>query len=90
MSPPVKLYAYAVAPSCRRVRMYLAGKGVGMWSLRADFNRMMNVGGCFQHSSGIFADRMKTFPDFGKECGNRAVRFFEVPDRHLSENQYLV
>lgn len=154
----MRIYEYAAAPNCRRVRMYLAEKGievayvpvditggenlsaeyrsrdvngkvpvlelddgnciaesvaiqryfeelypepplfgrdpqekarVEMWNRRADFNMMMNVGGCFQHSSGFFADRMKTFPEFGEECGNKAIKFFEVLDRHLSECEYL-
>lgn len=154
----MKIYEHTVAPNCRRVRMYLAEKGldveyvpvditrgenltaeyrtrdvnakvpvlelddgssiaesvaiqryfeelhpepplfgrdpkekarVEMWNRRADFNMMMNVGGCFQHSSGIFADRMKTFPDFGEECGNKTVQFFGVLDQHLSDNEFL-
>lgn len=154
----MKIYEHAVAPNCRRVRMYLAEKGldieyvpvditrgenltaeyrtrdvnakvpvlelndgssiaesvaiqryfeelhpepplfgrdpeekarVEMWNRRADFNMMMNVGGCFQHSSGIFADRMKTFPDFGEECGNKTAKFFGVLDQHLSDNEFL-
>lgn len=155
----MKIYQYAVAPNCRRVRMYLAEKGldmeyvpvditkgenltegyrrmdanakvpvlelddgsyiaesvaikryfeelhpepplfgrdakekvlVEMWHRRADFNMMLNVGGCFQHSSGFFADRMKVFPDFGKDCGKKVLKFFQVLDEHLADNQYLV
>lgn len=156
----MKIYEYASAPNCRRVRMYLAEKGIAdveyvpvdlaqgenlteeyrrkdanakvpvlelddgsciaesvaiqryfeelhpepplfgrdardkalveMWNRRADFNMMLNVGMCFQHSSGFFADRMAVFPDYGEDCGKKVLKFFEVLDQHLADNQYLV
>ncbi|MFC6632093.1 glutathione S-transferase family protein [Microbulbifer taiwanensis] len=155
----MKIYEFASAPNCRRVRMYLAEKGIDMeyvpvdlakgenlseeyrskdvnakvpvlelddgsciaesvaiqryfeelqpqpplfgrdakekalvemWTRRADFNMMLAVGMCFQHTSGFFADRMAVFPDFGEDAGKRALKFFDVLDRHLANNQYLV
>ena len=155
----MKIYEYAQAPNCRRVRMFLEEKGIDveyaqvdiakgenltrefrsrdvnakvpvlelddgthiaesvaiqryfeeqhpnpplfgrdatekahveMWNRRADFNMMFNVGMCFQHSSGFFADRMEVFPEFGKEAGRKALEFFSVLDRHLAGNRYLV
>ncbi|MCX2801869.1 Glutathione S-transferase [Microbulbifer thermotolerans] len=156
----MKIYEFASAPNCRRVRMYLAEKGIDniefvqvditkgenltedyrrrdingkvpvlelddgtciaesvaiqryfeelypepplfgrdpkekalveMWHRRADLNMMMNIGGCFQHGTGFFKDRMKVFPDFGEECGKKALQFFDLLDHHLADNQYLV
>ena len=155
----MKIYEYAGAPNCRRVRMYLAEKGlevdyvpvdiargenlsaefrtkdvnakvpvleledghciaesvaiqryfeelhpepalfgrdakekalVEMWNRRADFNMMSNVGMCFQHTSGIFKDRMNVFADFGEDAGKKALKFFDVLDQHLSDHEYLV
>ncbi|MBB3060351.1 glutathione S-transferase family protein [Microbulbifer rhizosphaerae] len=155
----MKIYEYASAPNCRRIRMYLAEKGIDMdylpvdlakgenltkeyrckdvnakvpvleledgsciaesvaiqryfeelhpepplfgrdpkekalvemWNRRADFNVMLTVGMCFQHTSGFFADRMKVFPEFGEESGKKALKFFQVLDNHLAENRYLV
>ena len=154
----MKIYEYASAPNCRRVRMFLAEKGleveyvpvditkgenltaefrtkdvnakvpvlelddgsciaesvaiqryfeelqpepalfgrnpleraqVEMWNRRADFNMMINVGMCFQHTSGIFADRMKVFPEFGEDAGERVQKFFGALDQHLSDHEYL-
>lgn len=155
----MKIFEYASAPNCRRVRMYLAEKGieveyvpvditkgenlteeyrrkdvnakvpvmelddgshiaesvaiqryfeelnpepplfgrdakekalVEMWLRRADMNMMLNVGGAFQHASGFFADRMKTFPDYGEECSRKVIKFFDVLNNHLADNKYLV
>jgi glutathione S-transferase len=155
----MKIFEYASAPNCRRVRMYLAEKGltaeyvpvdlakgenlseeyqrrdinkkvpvlelndgthiaesvaiqryfeelhpepplfgrdakekalVEMWNRRADFNMMLTVGLCFQHTSGFFSDRMKVIPEFGDECGKKTLEFFDVLDAHLANNQYLV
>ncbi|WP_346836781.1 glutathione S-transferase family protein [Microbulbifer sp. SAOS-129_SWC] len=155
----MKIYEYAAAPNCRRVRMYLAEKGldidlvpvditkgenlsaeyrqrdinakvpvlelddgshiaesvaikryfeelhpqpplfgrdpqekalVEMWNRRADFNMMFNVGMCFQHTSGAFADRMKVFPEFGEEAGRKTSKFFDVLDHHLANSEFLV
>ncbi|SDJ54234.1 glutathione S-transferase family protein [Microbulbifer yueqingensis] len=155
----MKIYEYAQAPNCRRVRMFLAEKGiegvefvpvdiargenrtddyrrkdfngkvpvlelddgttiaesvaikryleelypeqplfgrdakerarVEMWNRRAEFNLMVNVGMCFQHTTGFFADRMTTFPEYGEECGRKALAFFDELDRHLADNRYL-
>lgn len=63
---------------------------VEMWNRRADFNMMLSVGMCFQHTTGFFADRMKVFPEFGEENGKEVLAFFQVLDRHLADNRYLV
>ncbi|GAA5525398.1 disulfide-bond oxidoreductase YfcG [Microbulbifer aestuariivivens] len=155
----MKIYEFAQAPNCRRVRMFLAEKGIDMdyvqvdigkgenlseefrrrdpnakvpvlelddgtciaesvaikryfeelnpepalfgrdplekalvemWVRRGDLNLMLNVGMCFQHTTGFFADRMTIFSDFGEESGKKALEFFSVLDQHLRENQYLV
>ncbi|WP_237058613.1 glutathione S-transferase family protein [Microbulbifer sediminum] len=155
----MRIYEYAQAPNCRRVRMFLAEKGiedvefvpvdiargenrtdeyrrkdfngkvpvlelqdgtaiaesvaikryfeelhpekplfgrdphekavVEMWVRRAEFNLMFNVGMCFQHTTGFFADRMNTFPDYGEDCGSKARAFFEQLDQHLENNRFL-
>lgn len=63
---------------------------VEMWNRRSDFNMMLNVGMCFQHSSGFFADRMKVIPEYGEECGRKARDFFDVLNAHLAHNRFLV
>ncbi|MEW5248186.1 glutathione S-transferase family protein [Microbulbifer sp. 2201CG32-9] len=63
---------------------------VEMWNRRADFNLMFNIGMNFQHSSGFFADRMELFPEFGRECGRKAMQFLSTLDQHLASSPYLV
>lgn len=60
-----------------------------MWQRQVEFCLFMQVGMCFQHSTGYFKDRMTPVPEFGKEAGINAVKFLRVLEQRLSASQYI-
>lgn len=62
---------------------------IAQWQQRAELYLFMQVGMCFQHSTGYFKDRMNPIPEFGKEAGLNAQKFMHLLDQHLAENHYL-
>jgi glutathione S-transferase len=62
---------------------------IAQWQQRAELYLFMQVGMCFQHSTGYFKDRMNPIPEFGKEAGLNAKKFMHLLDQHLAENHYL-
>lgn len=62
---------------------------VEMWDRIADYNMMLPVGMCFQHTTGVFKDRMTPFPEFGANCGEQVQKFFTKLDAHLEHNEFL-
>lgn len=62
---------------------------IGQWQQRAEVYLFMQVGMCFQHTTGYFKDRMNPIPEYGKEAGINAQKFLHVLDQHLADNQFL-
>lgn len=62
---------------------------IAQWQQRAELYLFMQVGLCFQHSTGYFKDRMNPIPEFGIEAGINAQKFMRVLDEHLSEQRFL-
>jgi glutathione S-transferase len=62
---------------------------IGQWQQRAELYLFMQVGMCFQHTTGYFKDRMNPIPEYGKEAGINAQKFLHVLDQHLADNQFL-
>ena len=59
------------------------------WQQRAELYLFMQVGMCFQHSTGYFKDRMTPVPEYGKEAGINAQKFLHMLNKHLADNIYL-
>ena len=59
------------------------------WQQRAELYFFLQVGMCFQHSTGYFKDRMTPVPEYGKEAGINAQKFLHMLDKHLAEHTYL-
>lgn len=65
-------------------------KGVIMqWARQVEFGLFMQVGMCFQHSTGYFKDRMTPVPEFGAEAGKNAAKFLRLLDRRLGESEFI-
>ncbi|MET1219542.1 MAG: glutathione S-transferase family protein [Glaciecola sp.] len=65
-------------------------KGIIMqWQQRAELYLFMQVGMCFQHTTGYFKDRMNPVLEYGKEAGINAQKFLHMLDKHLADNEYL-
>lgn len=59
------------------------------WQQRAELYLFLQVGMCFQHSTGYFKNRMTPVPEYGKEAGINAQKFLHMLDKHLAEHTYL-
>jgi glutathione S-transferase len=74
---------------------YLFGKSalekgqIMMWQRQVELCLFMQIGMCFQHSTGYFKDRMTPVPEFGKESGINAAKYLNVLEARLGENEYI-
>jgi glutathione S-transferase len=50
---------------------------------------MFQVGMCFQHTTGYFKDRMVPVPEYGKEAGISASKYFNILERRLELNEFI-
>jgi len=62
---------------------------IAQWARQVEFGLFMQVGLCFQHSTGYFKDRMTPVPEFGKEAGINASKFMHLLDKRLSDSTYI-
>ena len=62
---------------------------IAMWARQVEFGLFMQVGMCFQHSTGYFKDRMTPVPEFGAEAGKNVAKFFKLLERRLAESTYI-
>ncbi|CAM3775160.1 glutathione S-transferase family protein [Parendozoicomonas haliclonae] len=62
---------------------------VEMWQRLCDIYFMLQVGMCFQHTTGYFKDRMTPVPEWGVEAGKNAVKFLSVVENQLADNTYV-
>lgn len=59
------------------------------WQRLVEFNFLVPVGMCFQHSTGYFRDRMTPVPEFGKVSGEMALTFLDKLEQRLGESTYV-
>lgn len=59
------------------------------WQRLVEFNFLVPVGMCFQHSTGYFRDRMTPVPEFGKVSGEMALGFLDKLEQRLGESTYV-
>ena len=62
---------------------------ISMWQRQVEFAFMMQVGMCFQHTTGYFKDRMTPVPEFGKEAGINAAIYLNILERRLGEKEFI-
>ncbi|WP_370244607.1 glutathione S-transferase family protein [Alteromonas abrolhosensis] len=62
---------------------------ISMWQRQVEFAFMMQVGMCFQHTTGYFKDRMTPVPEFGKEAGINAAKYLNILERRLGEKEFI-
>ena len=63
---------------------------VEQWLRWLEFFFFMPTGMCFQHTSGVFKDRMNPIPEWGEECRKGVEKFFDFLDQHLEGREYIV
>ena len=62
---------------------------ISMWQRQVEFAFMMQVGMCFQHTTGYFKDRMTPVPEFGKEAGINAAKYLNILEHRLGEKEFI-
>ena len=62
---------------------------IEMWQRQVEFGLFMQVGMCFQHTTGYFKDRMTPVPEFGTVAGKTAQGYLKLLERRLSESEFI-
>jgi glutathione S-transferase len=62
---------------------------ISMWQRQVEMALMLQVGMCFQHTTGYFKDRMVPVPEYGKEAGINASKYFNILERRLELNEFI-
>jgi len=62
---------------------------IDMWQRQVEFGLFMQIGMCFQHSTGYFKDRMTPVAEYGKVAGQDAIKFLEILNARLANNEYI-
>lgn len=62
---------------------------IAMWQRQVEFCLMMQIGLCFQHTTGYFKDRMNPIPAFGEEAGLNASKYLSILERRLADTPYI-
>lgn len=63
---------------------------VEQWLRWLEFFFFMPTGMCFQHTSGVFKDRMNPIPEWGEECRKGVEKFLHFLDKQLEGREYIV
>lgn len=62
---------------------------IEMWQRQVEFGLFMQIGMCFQHSTGYFKDRMTPVPEYGPVAGQVAKSYLKLLERRLSESEFI-
>lgn len=62
---------------------------VAMWQRQIDLCLFMQIGMCFQHSTGYFKDRMTPVPEYGKVAGENARKYLNVLNKRAAEQPFM-
>ncbi|MCW8109187.1 glutathione S-transferase family protein [Alteromonas ponticola] len=60
-----------------------------MWERQVELALLLQIGMCFQHTTGYFKDRMTPVPEYGKVAGENATQYMKLLDRRLAQSQYI-
>ncbi|NMH60936.1 glutathione S-transferase family protein [Alteromonas ponticola] len=60
-----------------------------MWERQVELALMLQIGMCFQHTTGYFKDRMTPVPEYGKVAGESALKYMKLLDRRLAESTFI-
>ena len=62
---------------------------IEMWQRQVEMGLFMQVGMCFQHSTGYFKDRMTPVAEYGAVAGQAASSYLEILDKRLAESEFI-
>ena len=63
---------------------------VEQWLRWLELYFFMPTGMCFQHTSGVFKDRMTPIPEWGEECRKGVEKFMHFLNKHLEGREFIV
>ncbi|GAA0859579.1 glutathione S-transferase [Aliiglaciecola litoralis] len=62
---------------------------IEMWQRQVEFGLFMQVGMCFQHSTGYFKDRMTPIAEYGELAGKTASKYLHVLEKQLAQSEFI-
>ena len=62
---------------------------IEMWQRQVEFGLMMQIGMCFQHTTGYFKDRMTPIKEYGVEAGKIAQGYLKQLERRLADSEFV-
>ncbi|MCU7554604.1 glutathione S-transferase family protein [Alteromonas sp. ASW11-19] len=62
---------------------------IAMWQRQVEMALLLQIGMCFQHTTGYFKDRMTPVPEYGKEAGINASKYLNILERRLELNDFI-
>ena len=62
---------------------------IEMWQRQIEFYFLLQVGMCFQHSTGYFKDRMRPVAEYGRVAGENALDFLPLLEQQLADKTYI-
>jgi len=62
---------------------------VEQWLRWIEYYFFLPTGMCFQHTTGVFKDRMNPIPAWGEECRKGVEKFLHFLDKHLEGREYI-
>jgi glutathione S-transferase len=62
---------------------------IEMWQRQVEFGLMMQIGMCFQHTTGYFKDRMTPIKEYGEEAGKIAQSYLKQLERRLADSEFV-
>ena len=62
---------------------------IDMWQRQVEVYLFMQVGMCFQHSTGYFKDRMTPIKEYGEVAGKNALDFLKILEKRLAESEFI-
>ncbi len=63
---------------------------IEMWQRQVEFGLFMQIGMCFQHSTGYFKDRMTPVPEYGTVAGQTAKGYLKLLEKRFSNSANLL
>lgn len=62
---------------------------VAMWQRQVEQALLLQVGMCFQHTTGYFKDRMVPVAEFGQQAGINAAKYLSILEHRLERFDYI-
>lgn len=60
-----------------------------MWERQVELALMLQIGMCFQHTTGYFKDRMVPVAEYGVEAGKNAVAYLKILEAQLGRYPFI-